>query len=122
MQAGRDNALHNRLTIFVRVIDVYHAGSSHQWTSDGASSIYSPTSDSFRIYMFREGDTAGVPYCQGGQISTVAQPCNQYGCGQPNTLPCAHAQTGTGSGGGQALTAAGAQQDHWKITWIGVEN
>ena len=34
---------------------------SHHWTSDGASSVYAPTSDSFRIYMFREGDDAGVP-------------------------------------------------------------
>ena len=25
-------------------------GNSHQWTSDGASSVYSPTSDSFRMY------------------------------------------------------------------------
>ena len=46
-------------------------GNSHHWTSDGASSVYSPTSDSFRIYMFREGDDAGVPTCVAGQFNTL---------------------------------------------------
>ena len=97
-------------------------GSSHQWTSDGASSVYAPTANSFRIYMFREGDDAGVATCAPGQISTPQNPCNIAGCGQPFAQPCAHAQTGTGSGGGHALTAAGAEADHWKINWIGVQN
>lgn len=49
-------------------------------------------------------------------------PCNVAGCGQGNYAPaCAHAVTGTGSGGGGALTAAGAMGDNWKINWIGVQ-
>ena len=49
-------------------------GSSHMWTSDGASSIYTPTSDSFRIYMFREGDHAGVQSCVAGQQPAPVRP------------------------------------------------
>ena len=33
-----------------------------------------------------------------------------------------HTCSGTGSGGGHALTAAGATADHWAINWIGVKN
>ena len=105
-------------------------GSSHMWTSDGASSIYTPTADSFRIYMFREGDHDSSPQCAAGQ------PAGPPGCAQcPDPLafapvaPCCCPQgqtcrtcSGTGSGGGHALTAAGATGDHWAINWIGVKN
>ena len=49
-------------------------GSSHMWTSDGASSIYTPTADSFRIYMFREGDHEGVQQCAPGQQPAPVRP------------------------------------------------
>lgn len=67
-------------------------GSSHHYTSDGAGSIYAPTADSFRVYMFREGTNAG-----------------------------ASGESGTSSGGGDALTAAGAHNDHWHINWMGIQ-
>ena len=68
-------------------------GSSHHWTSDGASSVYAPTADSFRIFMFREGD-----HNNGG-----------------------NGVTGSGSGGGDALTAGGAIADHWKINFFAMQ-
>jgi hypothetical protein len=70
-------------------------GSSHHWTSDGASSIYAASSDSFRVYMFREGNV------------------NTYG---------QTATTGTGSGGGDALTAASAEADNWRVNFISDTN
>ena len=73
--------------------------------------------------MFREGDSAGVATCPYNQASTFAVPCNVAGCGNPGAPACtAHATSGTGSGGGGALTAAGAMADQWKINWIGVQN
>jgi hypothetical protein len=66
-------------------------GNSHHWTSDGASSIYAAASDSFRIYMFREGDATAY-----GQAPA----------------------TGTGSGGGDALNAANAEADNWRVNFI----
>lgn len=70
-------------------------GSSHHWTTDGASSIYAASSDSFRIYMFREGNV------------------NSYG---------QTATTGTGSGGGDALTASNAEADNWRVNFISDTN
>ena len=72
--------------------------------------------------MFREGDSAGVTTCTQGQQSTTYAPCNMPGCGQQGYQPCQHAASGTGSGGGGALTAASAMSDNWKINWIGVKN
>ena len=113
-------------------------GSSHMWTSDGASSIYTPTADSFRIYMFREGDHDSSPQCAAGQpLVPQCAPGQTAGCCAqcPDPLafaqvpPCCcpqgqtcHTCSGTGSGGGHALTAAGATGDHWAINWIGVKN
>ena len=116
-------ALHDSLTVSMPLLRAMRAGSSHQWTSDGASSVYSPTSESFRIYMFREGDDAGVRTCSAGELSSLQAPCNTANCGEQGYPACAaHAQTGTGSGGGGALTAAGAMADNWQIMWIGVQN
>lgn len=115
-------ALHDSLTVSMPLLRAMRAGSSHHWTSDGASSVYSPTSESFRIYMFREGDDAGVRTCSVGEFSSPQAPCNTPNCGEQGYPACAHAQTGTGSGGGGALTAAGAMADNWQIMWIGVQN
>lgn len=92
------------------------------WTSDGASSLYNAGDESFRIVMFREGSEAGVPTCgdPGAPLfNSQPAPCNIRGCAQSGG--CMHATSGTGSGGGGALTAAGAKADHWKINWIGVQ-